>query len=408
MLQKNDIYPKYFTFPKRTNNMKNFEAFCEQSTILTNAKIILEDQVVQGSLVIKEGNISEISDGGTSAKNIIDCNGDYLGPGLVELHTDNLERHLQPRPGAVWPRKAAILSHDSELASVGITTVFNALRVGSIISKKDSNYKKYARNVADDILLMNAGNLLRVSHFLHLRAEVCSETLLEEMSEFSLADRIGIVSIMDHTPGQRQFRKITKMKEYLVGKYNMTPAQMDAYIGHLYDLREQYGALHENGAERIGKKLGATLASHDDTTIDDVIRSSGKGVKIAEFPTTMEAAKACKENNISVMMGAPNLLRGASHSGNVAASDLVEDDLLKILSSDYAPSSLLMAAVKLGLITGNMAKGLKTATLSPARATNLEDRGEIAVGKRADLIRFRLTDELPRINGVWRLGQRIG
>ena len=233
--------------------MKNFEAFSEQSTILTNAKIILEDQVVQGSLVIKEGNISEISDGGTSAKNIIDCNGDYLGPGLVELHTDNLERHLQPRPGALWPRKAAILSHDSELASVGITTVFNALRVGSIISKKDSNYKKYARNVADDILLMNAGNLLRVSHFLHLRAEVCSETLLEEMSEFSLADRIGIVSIMDHTPGQRQFRKITKMKEYLVGKYNMTPAQMDAYIGHLYDLREQYGALHENGAERIGK-----------------------------------------------------------------------------------------------------------------------------------------------------------
>ena len=92
-------------------------------------------------------------------KIIINWNGDYLGSGLVELHTDNLERHLQPRPGTVWPRKAAILSHDLQLASVGITTVFNALRVGSVISKKASNYKKYARSVADDILQMNAINL---------------------------------------------------------------------------------------------------------------------------------------------------------------------------------------------------------------------------------------------------------
>ena len=121
--------------------MKDFEVFSEQGTISTNAKIILEDKVVQGSLVIKDGKISEISDGGTSIKNLINCNGDYLGPDLVELHTDNLERHLQPRPGAVWPRKAAILSFDLQMASVGITTVFNALRAGSVISKKASNYK---------------------------------------------------------------------------------------------------------------------------------------------------------------------------------------------------------------------------------------------------------------------------
>ena len=132
--------------------MKDFEVFSEQGSILTNSKIILEDKVVQGSLVIKDGKISEISDGGTATKNIINCNDDYLGAGLVELHTDNLERHLQPWPGAVWSRNAAILSYDLQLASVGITIVFNASRVGSVISNKASNYKKYARSVADDIL----------------------------------------------------------------------------------------------------------------------------------------------------------------------------------------------------------------------------------------------------------------
>lgn len=388
--------------------MKDFQALSTQNAILTNAKIILEDEVVHGTLVFKDGKISEISQGETAQDNAIDCHGDYLSPGLVELHTDNLERHMQPRPGVRWPNKAAILSHDSELASVGITTVFDALRVGSIVSDDGSSYKKYARNVATDIVQMSADNQLRVSHFLHLRAEVCSETLLDEMSEFTPDDRIGIVSIMDHTPGQRQFRDVTKMEEYLVGKYNMTRAQMEAHFDHLYQIREKFGADHEEGAARIGRELGAALASHDDTTIDDVTQSAQKGIKIAEFPTTMEAANACVQNDIAVMMGAPNMLRGGSHSGNVAASDLIDDDLLKILSSDYVPSSLLMAAVKMGLMTGDMARGLKTATLTPAKATNLNDRGEIAIGKRADLIRFGLVGDLPRINGIWRLGQQIG
>ena len=147
------------------------------------------------------------------------------------------------------------------------------------------------------------------------------------------------------------------------------------------------------------------LASHDDTTLDDVQTSVDKGVGVAEFPTTLEAAKACKQRNISVMMGAPNLLRGGSHSGNVAAHELVEHGLLDILSSDYAPSSLLAGAVRLGLEMGNMAIGLKKVT--PAQATKLDDRGSLEIGKRADMLRFNLINDLPITRGLWVAGKRV-
>ena len=375
--------------------------------VLSNAKVVLADEVICGSVCIKNGAIADISQGQYAPNGATDCDGDYICAGLVELHTDNLERHLQPRPGAKWPVKAAILSHDAELASVGITTVFDALRVGSIPSGKTPKYGKYAREVANYILEMQASNQMRISHFIHLRAEVCSETLLDELAEFSATDRVRIVSLMDHTPGQRQFRDISKMEEYCTGKYGMTKDEVFAHFELLYTLRDTYGVAHEEGAAKIGKKLGAVLASHDDTTASDVSTSSGKGVKIAEFPTTFEAAQASVDAGISVMMGAPNLLRGGSHSGNVAAHELAENGLLDILSSDYAPSSLLMGAVRLGLDTGDMARGLRTVTQAPANAVDLQDRGEIKTGLRADLIRFNVSDDLPLIKGVWRQGQRV-
>ncbi len=390
--------------------MKDFQTVAAQNDeiVLSNANIILEDEVILGSVFVKEGKIADIGQGMVVPKGAIDCQGDYISAGLVELHTDNLERHMQPRPGVKWPMKAAILSHDAELASVGITTVFDALRVGSITSDKKAKYGKYARGVATDIINMRAADQLRVSHFIHLRAEVCTETLLEEMGEFNTDDRIGIVSIMDHTPGQRQFRDLSKMEEYLVGKYSMSKQDVLEHFDKLYKLRDQYGVAHEEGAARIGKELGAVLASHDDTTFNDVAASAQKGVQIAEFPTTLEAAQECHNRNIAVMMGAPNLLRGGSHSGNIAAHELASAGVLKILSSDYAPSSLLMAAVRLGLETDDMAQGLRAVTATPAQATGLKDRGRIRQGLRADLVRFNLVDNLPCIKGVWRQGKRIG
>ena len=180
-------------------------------TILANATLVLPNEVIHGSIRIENGVIAAIDQGTAIPQGAVDCRGDLLMPGLIELHTDNLERHIEPRPKVNWPHASAIIAHDAELASVGITTVFDALRVGSITSSKKMNYGEYARHLADEILGLREKGALKISHFLHLRAEVCSETLIAELAKFGPADRIGIVSLMDHTPGQRQFRDITQL-----------------------------------------------------------------------------------------------------------------------------------------------------------------------------------------------------
>ena len=377
-------------------------------TILANALLVLPDGVRRGALRIEDGVIRDISDGGAVPAGALDCEDDMLCPGLVELHTDNLERHLQPRPKVDWPHGAAILAHDGELASVGITTVFDALRVGSVITDDPMSYSRYAREVASEILSLRAEGALRISHFLHLRAEICSETLPEEMAEFGPEDRVRLVSLMDHTPGQRQFRDISKLRDYVVNKTGGTDAQFEAHVRKLQDLAERVRVPHEAEAVMQARRYGAALASHDDTTADQVAVSAHHGVALAEFPTTPEAAAACRAHGIAVMMGAPNLVRGGSHSGNVAASDLAEAGLLDILSSDYVPGALLLGALRLGDLWGDMARALATVTEAPARATGLADRGRLAPGLRADLVRLRRINDTAAVRGVWVQGRRVG
>lgn len=373
--------------------------------IFANAQLVLPGEVLRGALVLREGRIAAIDPGAAVPAGAIDCEGDFLAPGLIELHTDNLERHLQPRPKVDWPHAAAILAHDRELASCGITTVFDALRVGSITS--DESYGKYARALASEILAVRAKGALKISHHLHLRAEICSETLLEEMAEFGPEDRVGIVSLMDHTPGQRQFRDISKLEAYVMGKRGMDRAGFEAHVAGLKALQEKYGAAHEAGAVAEAARYGAVLASHDDTTAEQVGVSAQHGVAMAEFPTTREAAEACREFGIATIMGAPNLIRGGSHSGNVAAKELAEAGLLDIVSSDYVPAALLTSAVMLGDLWGDMARGLACVTYAPARAARLDDRGRLELGLRGDLVRFGRMEKAALVREVWSDGRRV-
>lgn len=376
-------------------------------TLLANATLILPDEVVRGSLRLSGGRIADIAPGGAVPPGAVDCDGDLVLPGLIELHTDNLERHLQPRPRVEWPHQAAIVAHDAELASVGITTVFDALRVGSVFTDTNAGYGEYARALATEILDLRAQGALRIGHFLHLRAEICSETLVEEMAKFGPADRIGIVSLMDHTPGQRQFRDVGKLRDYVMGKRGLSDAEFDAHVENQQALSGRLGALHEATAVAEARRYGAVLASHDDTTAAQVAVSAAHGVRFAEFPTTLEAARACRERGMGVMMGAPNLIRGGSHSGNVAAHALAEADLLDILSSDYVPSSLLTAALMLGDLWGDMPRGVATVTTAPAQATGLGDRGALRPGARADVIRVARLGKASTVRGVWVEGDRV-
>lgn len=377
-----------------------------QETILANAKVILRDEVIFGSVAFRAGVITALDTGASVPRGAVDCDGDYLAPGLVELHTDNLERHILPRPKVAWPHGPAILAHDRELAGCGITTVFDAMRVGSIPAGK-ARHTKYARTLSSDLLAMRARGLLKISHFLHLRAEICSVTLREELAEFTTKDRVGIVSLMDHTPGQRQFRDIDKMKSYVMGKHNLNEQELAEYFATLQDLQDRLGPAHEAAAVAEGLRLGAVLASHDDTTAEQVAASARHGVSMAEFPTTLEAAEACRAQGIAIIMGAPNLVRGGSHSGNVAAIDLAERDLLDILSSDYVPAALLMSAVQLGALWGDMARGIATVTAAPADHVGLPDRGVLEPGKQADIVRFALIDGVAVTRQVWSSGRQV-
>ncbi|ATG34523.1 protein PhnM [Phaeobacter piscinae] len=374
--------------------------------ILANATLVLPGETRVGSITLTEGVITDIADGASVPKGAVDLDGDYLCPGLVELHTDNLERHIQPRPKVDWPHAAAIIAHDAELAGTGITTVFDAMRVGSI-NATESRYGAYARSLASELLELREQDALKISHFLHLRAEVCSETLVDELNEFGDADRVGLVSLMDHTPGQRQFRDMSKLEAYVKGKHGFDDDGFKAHVAGLKRMRDIYGDLHEVEAVKAARRFGAVLASHDDTTAEQVAVSAGHGIHLAEFPTTVEAARACHDHGIKVMMGAPNLIRGGSHSGNVAAKDLAQLELLDVLSSDYVPAALLLAAAQLGELWGDIARGLATVTSAPADAVNLTDRGCIEIGKRADLIRFRMRAGVPALGAVWSRGNRV-
>jgi alpha-D-ribose 1-methylphosphonate 5-triphosphate diphosphatase len=379
-----------------------------RETILANATLVLPGETLRGQVRIADGKIADIAQGADVPQGAEDCGGDLVLPGLIELHTDNLERHIEPRPSVDWPHAAAIIAHDAELASVGITTVFDALRVGSVVSNAKANYGEYARVLADEILDLRAAGALKISHFLHLRAEVCSETLVEELDKFGPKDRIGIVSLMDHTPGERQFRDLTQLRKYVMGKRGMSEAEFEEHVATQKALSARNGAVHEAAAVAAARRYGAVLASHDDTDLSHVARSAAHGAHFAEFPTTVEAAQACNDHGIKVMMGAPNLIRGGSHSGNVAAADLAKVELLDIISSDYVPSSLLSAALMLGDIWGDISRGVATVTSAPASAVGLSDRGKIEPGARADVLRISRIGTAGAVRGVWVQGNRVG
>lgn len=373
--------------------------------MIANAALVLPDRVVNGGIVIENGRIAEVVEDLALTADAMDWGGDFLAPGMVELHTDNLEHHLLPRPGVHWPQDQAILAHDRVLAGSGVTTVFDSLRVGSIAGLAYS--WSYAQEVARGIRALAQAGALRIEHFLHLRAEICSETLRDDLAGFHPGDGVRLVSMMDHTPGQRQFRDPRQYAPYFTGRDGVDEAALATHIEMMKQIRARYGADHEAAILDIVRRLDAVLASHDDTTLAEVAQSAGHGVKIAEFPTTMEAARACHAHGVATMMGAPNLIRGGSHSGNVAAADLAREGLLDILSSDYVPASLLPGVMMLADLWDDLPRAMTCVSANPAKAVGLDDRGAITPGLRADLIRFSHQGDLAVLRETWAAGRRV-
>jgi alpha-D-ribose 1-methylphosphonate 5-triphosphate diphosphatase len=368
-----------------------------------NARIVLADAVVDGNLAMTDGLISDIASGSAEAGE--DFEGDYLVPGLVELHTDHLENHYRPRPGVYWDPLAALHAHDAQIAGSGITTVFDAVRVGS--DTDTPNMAPHVGKLTSAIAQAGAAGWLRADHLVHLRCEVPSHDVVDQFERFADQPLVRLASLMDHTPGQRQFRTLEDYKRfYSIGR---TAEQLERFIADRLDDHARYSAPHRAHIVERARQLGLALASHDDATLGEVEQSVRDGVAIAEFPTTLEAASAAHDAGLAILMGAPNVVRGKSHSGNISATDLVRAGLLDILSSDYVPFALLQAAFALPARVDSISlpAALATVSLNPAKAAGLHDRGEIAIGKRADFVRVKLVGDLPVVRGVWREGQRV-
>lgn len=374
--------------------------------ILKNAKIVTPAKVVEGALHVRGGAIADIHAGPLESAAAVDIEGDYLVPGLIDLHTDNFERHVKPRNNADWPVMPALLAHDAQMVSAGITTIFDSLCVGvtGFATRSFDMLKK-------TIFALDTGRrkrMFRGDHFLHLRAEISNEGMLEQFAATYPQPSVRLVSVMDHTPGQRQWRDLEKYVAMEKKDFHLTQEAIDDFIQTARNRHERISG--PNRARLLSTVAGhdIALASHDDTTLEHVEQAHAEGISISEFPTTIVAAEAARTKNMKIVAGSPNLVLGRSHSGNVSAKELASRGLIDALASDYVPSSLLQGAFLLTEAIGTpLCEAINMVSLSPARMTGLHDRGSIEIGKRADLVRARKVESLPLPLMVWCEGVRV-
>jgi len=376
------------------------------TTALTNARLVCRDSVRKGTIVFDGADIDVLEEGASQLPGAIDCEGDFLLPGLVEMHTDNMERHLQPRPGVMWPSTvAALLAHDTQLCGAGITTVLDAISVGEY--REGGARRELLTRAIEGLADARRSGVLKAEHFIHMRCEISDDAVVEMFEPHVDDPMVRLVSIMDHTPGQRQWRDLEKLKLFQSGK-GVGARDFDAYVKARVDAQERNAERHRKAVLELWSRRGLPVATHDDTTEAHVAEAVADGATISEFPTTTAAARKARELGMHIVMGAPNLVRGESHSGNVSAKELAGDDLLDGLSSDYVPVSLLHSAFILqDGFDVSLADAIRKISTNVAEMLGFHDRGELAPGKRADLIRVRRVDGTPVVRAVWREGQRV-
>jgi alpha-D-ribose 1-methylphosphonate 5-triphosphate diphosphatase len=372
-------------------------------TVLTNAILVLSDATMHGTLVMRGGSIAHVQPDSSSALTAQDLDGDYLIPGIVDTHTDNLERQVQPRSLARWPSRSAMVAHDAQCAAAGVTTVFDALCLGDLGFDKER--VRTFRDGVVDLDALNDAALLKSEHFLHLRCEVPALDMLELFDSVADHPLARMVSLMDHSPGVGQYADLDFYRA-LRRRGGLDDEYIERRIKELQEQRQRTRAPNRRALlDRVAGR-GIALASHDDRTEAEVAENAADGIDISEFPVTMAAAKAAKAAGMQVIAGAPNIVRGGSHSGNVSAADLLETGAVDAFASDYVPNSLVEAAFQCAQRIG-LPQAIALVAERPARLARLDDRGRLEPGQRADVVRVRMHDGLPVVRQVWRSGERV-
>jgi alpha-D-ribose 1-methylphosphonate 5-triphosphate diphosphatase len=373
---------------------------------LKNARVVMPNEVIEGSVHVRDGLIACIDSGPVESASALDLEGDYLIPGLIDLHTDNFERLVKPRNSVDWPVIPSLLAHDAHMVSAGITTIFDSLYVGFLgFGSRNFDTLKTTISALD---ICRRSRIFRGDHLLHLRAEVSMEVMPEQFSSVFPEASVRLVSLMDHTPGQRQWRDLEKYIAMEKKDFHLTQEEVDKFLATAQERHEKVSGPNRAKLLSLVDGHSIALASHDDTTAEHVEQAHAEGISISEFPTTVLAAETARNMGMHVVAGAPNLVLGRSHSGNVSAEELARRGLLDALASDYVPSSLLHGAFLLiEKIAMPIHKAIQMVTLSPARMVGLNDRGSIEIGRRADLVRVKTAQNLPLPMMVWLEGVRV-
>lgn len=370
------------------------------SFVLTNTTAITPDRVIDNAtIVVTDGAIAAIIDGPSSDPNAIDCRGAYVAPGIVDVHSDGLEKEMRPRPGVVLPLDFAVRSFEGRVRAAGVTTMFHG--IGFYNSDKYERTPEQAINMCRALEARGAsGNALidhQILHRLDVRDPLGYEALLERIDECDNP----LISYEDHTPGVGQFANRVEYEKYIAGLKGISVEDAVPLVDELIEQRDLMLVNRDSAVNGLGDaaNLGQIrLMVHDPATSDDIDEALKFGVKISEFPTTLEAAQRSRDEGLHIVAGGPNALRGISHSGNVSARELIAAGLCDTIASDYLPSTMLGAVgamVHANLLDLVTAFGLITS--GPADTVGMTDRGRLQVGQRGDLVVFDLDGPLPTV-----------
>lgn len=371
-------------------------------TTVRGGRLILADRIVEADLAIEDGRIAAISARLPPARRDLDASGRLVLPGLVDLHGDALEKEAEPRPGVFLPPAFAVAQADRRYALAGVTTVCHAVAFAS--GELGLRTPERARGLALAVLDPATPPLVR--HLLHLRYEITdahSATFVAELVEHGAS----VLSFMDHTPGQGQFRDLAAYATYLYQTYGTAPDE----VARRVEAKRGEAAAAFDRLEMLAHRArarGLLLASHDDDAPERVAALAALGVRASEFPVGLDAARAARAHGLAVIVGAPNLYRGASHSGRLSASSGLAAGLVQCLCSDYAPQTLVpavFAAARQGL--ASLPEAVALATRNPADLLGRPDLGRISVGASADLLVVSRGDDPPLAELVLLAGEPV-
>lgn len=384
---------------------------------IINATVVLPDQVLHGGAVlIRDGLIAEVADFAaairTTLNTEIDAGGAYLIPGLVDLHNDGLEVEVRPRPQAELPLDVAFPTYERRLVGAGVTTEFHA--IAFMDQKKSNRTAGQAAHRAAFVADQSDAGECAIDHQVLHRVDVWSPDYLDDVFASAERFRVRYLSLNDHTPGQGQYRDMDKYFE-MQQAYANTRGHTQPNVSETQQLiaeRESAQDLRDGVYRRIAgavSERGITVASHDDDSPEKVELMYQLGARIAEFPVTVEAARRARELGMAIVVGAPNVVRGGSQSGNLDATDLISRGLADIICADYHAPSLLPAAFRLvrdGVI--DLPAAIRALTLNPAKAMGLTERGSIERGKLADLNVIRVgRSGVPHVEATFRRGRPV-